>query len=399
MFFFMEVILSFLRVFIQESLQLLILQLQSLAMSVEAPQMIPGIVGLGKAVGDRKITNDDIIGMIDLSDWQAKRDDRPNRKVRTAAEIMPTLLRPVGIESRNWVSERTTRVNSELAFEALLEAIAMSGFDKNDLKGITVGTMTQDNIGSPVASILQDKLGHPNEGHFRDVGAACVGFLHALNVVYTNLTSPLGAGSPQAAIGSEILSRAINPKDPNTFPLFADAAGAVVVANMPDRQNLLAHVAFDFGADGSLRDDLGVKAGGSLMPTTAETIEEGLNFIHMNGPIVAREAVRRMTESAERVLEKAGVTKGEILLVIPHQANLELIKAVVRNLEIPFDEKVFTNIEYTGNTSAASIPVAMSDAYHAGRLLPNEFVLMCSFGAGMTYGSAVIPLVGLPLKH
>jgi 3-oxoacyl-[acyl-carrier-protein] synthase-3 len=359
-------------------------------------EKIPGIVGLGKAVGSITISTEEVLDKIDFSEWEKKRgENRASHNSRGLKAVARKVIEPTGVLERHWIGEGET--TSTMAAEAINQACEMAGIDSSELKGITIATMSQDNGGTPASSMLQEKLGLANEGRYRDIAAACVGFVHALEIVYTNLTSPLGGEGPQAVVGAEVLSPLANPKDPQTYPLFGDAAGAAIVKMVPDKQGLFSKIAFVTGADGRYSEELGIRAGGSRVPMSHEALDRGDHLIHMNGPVVAREAVRRMSEYVEYAMEKANVRPGDLLLLIPHQANLELIKNVAKNLNFPI-EKVAVSIDRMGNTSSASIPTAMRDAYDAGRLAPDSLIAICSFAAGMNFGAAVIPTAGLPDK-
>jgi 3-oxoacyl-[acyl-carrier-protein] synthase-3 len=217
-----------------------------------------------------------------------------------------------------------------------------------------------------------------------DVQAACSGFMYAL---VTGM-SMVGAGQSQLClvIGGDCNSRIINPKDLKTYPLFGDGAGAVLLAPGAPDQGLLA---YRLGADGSGGPLLQRQAGGSRIPPTPEAIEKGLHYLEMDGRAVFKWAVNILTDSVEEVLARAGLTASDLDLVIPHQANIRIINAATDVLGFPRD-KVFNNLERYGNTSGGSVPIAMDEARSAGHLNRKDKVLLSGFGAGLTWGTAIL---------
>lgn len=354
-------------------------------------EQIPAITGIGKAIGEKTVTNKDI------EDILRKHRGLVDKIIRRDG-VVERLMKRVGIEERRWAGKG--QATSDLALEALQGALKMAQIEPQELKALIVGTSSPDYLGVPVSAMLQEKIKSPNVGVYRDVQAACVGFLHTLDDVYKSLTSRLGPGGPQAVVGAEVLSRSIDPSRRETFLLFGDAAGAVIVENVRDKNRLSSRIAFSFGADGRFAEKLYIPAGGSKMPPSKETLQQNLHCMQMDGPLIAENAVKRMAESVKYVLKKANLKAGEINLLIPHQANREIIEDVAKELNFPKD-RVYINIQRYGNTSAASIPLAMKDAYDEGKLQAGEFVVLCAFGAGLEYGAAVIPMVGLDpnIKH
>lgn len=342
-------------------------------------EVIPVFKGLGKALGSRRVTNEDIAKMM-------------GRK----KEVIDRMMRGVGIQERPQVAEAET--TSTLAAGALLESLAMAQEKPENLKAIVVGTNSADYLGVALATMLQNLVGASTIGSYRDVHAGCMGFLHALDIVYKDLSSKFGQGGPQAVLGAEVLSRFIDPNDAATFPLFGDAAGAIIVDNIPDNNGFARYIKFYFGGDGQYTESLYVRGGGSRFPPSAETVEKGWHAMYMDGPTVEKYAVSQMAESVKRVMEMVRITNDDVLLLIPHQANLGIIKKMAQMLNFPF-ERVYTNIEKMGNTSTASIPVALTDAHDEGKLPSNELIVICGFGAGFNFGAAVIPTVGLPPKE
>jgi 3-oxoacyl-[acyl-carrier-protein] synthase-3 len=218
-----------------------------------------------------------------------------------------------------------------------------------------------------------------------DLGAGCAGFVYELVAGAALLTA--GGLGHVLVVGAETLSRIIDPTDRTTCVLFGDAAAGVVLEASPeDGPGLLA---FDLGCDGSLAGLLQVPAGGSRRPTTAETLAEGLQFLQMQGPEVFRRAVRAVVDSAQTTLARAGVTASQVDWFVPHQANARILDAAAQRLGIPA-ERTIVNIDRYGNTSAASIPLALAEAADAGQLHDGQLVLMSGFGAGLTWGSALL---------
>jgi 3-oxoacyl-[acyl-carrier-protein] synthase-3 len=218
-----------------------------------------------------------------------------------------------------------------------------------------------------------------------DLGAGCAGFVYEL-VTGASLLASGGLGHV-LVVGAETLSRIIDPEDRTTCILFGDGAAALVLEASPDDGPGL--LSFDLGCDGSLAGLLEVQAGGSRRPTTAETLADGLQYLKMQGPEVFRRAVRVVVESANTAMTRADVASSDIDWFIPHQANARIIDAAASRLGIP-SERTIVNIERYGNTSAASIPLAMAEAADAGQFEDGQLVLVSGFGAGMTWGSAVL---------
>jgi 3-oxoacyl-[acyl-carrier-protein] synthase-3 len=229
---------------------------------------------------------------------------------------------------------------------------------------------------------VQDRLGADKAGAF-DLLAACSGFIFALNIA----TQAIRSGSIKNAlvIGSETLSRIVDWNDRGTCILFGDGAGAFVLQAREERAGVVSAI---MRSDGSGGDLLYVPAGGSRTPASIETVTNGKHYIHMNGREVFRFATRAMSQSAEEAIKEAGITKADIQLVIPHQANLRIIEAAMRNLEIPM-ERCMVNLDRFGNTSTASIPIATCEAVQQGRLKAGDKVVFVGFGGGLTWGSAV----------
>jgi 3-oxoacyl-[acyl-carrier-protein] synthase-3 len=270
-----------------------------------------------------------------------------------------------------------------MALQAARRALADARMDAKDLDAIIMGTVTPDYPFPSSACVLEDMLGARNVFSF-DVGAACSGFLNALSVADSFIS--MGKINNALVVGSDALSRLLNWKDRGTCILFGDAAGAVVLGATENGSGVLST---RLRTDGSYVKTLYVPAGGSLKPATAETVRRNEHTITMNGKEVFKIAVRSMEEISRQALADAGVEINQVSLVIPHQANRRIIVALAERLGISL-EKVVVNLDKYGNTSAASIPVALDEARRQGRIKPGDIVLLNAFGGGFTWGAAVV---------
>lgn len=350
-------------------------------MSVE---MRPEIIGLGKAQGSRVITNFDVAQMMD--------EHRKDGERGIPAKVVDRLAKRVGLDKRGWLNEGEGA--SHLGTIATKQAMEMAGITIGDVKSVIVATGLPDYLGVPTGTIIVENLGGNQKIQTADISGACPGFFHALKGVTDSLSNPYGIGGPQVCVAAEPASKGINARVPETYMLFGDGGGAFVM-DLVDVDSSSPRFIFDFGNDPSLRENLYVPAGGSRIPTTRQSLEQNLNCIRMDGPIVKEAAIRYMTEIAESVLVKAHMTLADVDLVIPHQANLEIIKGVAENLQVP-DEKLYVNIQRYGNTSAASVPIAIREAWEEGKLKKGDKVLAVTFGAGLNFAGAVIPMNALP---
>ena len=319
------------------------------------------IAGWGTAVPEGRLTNADLERRVDTSDqWIVERTGIRERRVAGPDETTATL-----------------------AVAAGAAAIKSAGITPLDVELLIVATATPEQPIPHTGAFVGDRLGL-RCGSF-DLGAGCAGFVYEL-VAGGSLLATGGLGHV-LVIGSETLSRIIDPADRTTCILFGDAAAALVLEASPDDGPGL--LAFDLGCDGSLAGLLQVPAGGSRRPTTAETLAEGLQFLQMQGPEVFRRAVRVVVESAGATLGRAGVASSQVDWFVPHQANARIIEAAANRLGIP-PERTIVNISRYGNTSAASIPLALAEAADDGRLEDGQLILLSGFGAGMTWGSALL---------
>ncbi|NQD67545.1 ketoacyl-ACP synthase III [Bacillus haikouensis] len=306
--------------------------------------MNAGIIGIGRYLPEKVLTNADLEKMVDTSDeW-----------IRTRT----------GIEQRRVAGEHIN--TSDMAFEAAKKAIADADISAEDLDLILVATVTPDRPFPSVACQLQDRLG-AKKAAAMDISAACAGFMYGMitgkqfivNGVYKNIL----------VIGVEKLSRITDWDDRNTAVLFGDAAGAAVLGPVPDGKGILA---FELGADGS----------------GAKHLYQEENIV-MNGREVFKFAVRQMGESSVNVIEKAGLKKEDVDFLIPHQANIRIMEAARQRLDLPI-EKMSKTVNKYGNTSAASIPVSLVEDVEDGRIKDNDVVVMVGFGGGLTWGAIVM---------
>ncbi|MBM3659511.1 MAG: ketoacyl-ACP synthase III [Actinobacteria bacterium] len=319
------------------------------------------IAGWGSAVPEGRLTNADLEARVETSDeWIVERTGIRERRVATEDET-----------------------TASLAIAAGAAAIKSAGITPEEVDQLVVATATPEQPIPHTGAFVGDGLGL-RCGSF-DMNVGCAGFIYGL-VAGAAL---LQAGNLRhvLVIGAETLSRIVDPRDRGTCILFGDGAAAVVLA--PTGDDGPGILGWDTGCDGSATGLLGIPAGGSRLPATSDTIDEGLQFIKMQGQEVFRRAVRAVVDSANLALERAGITAGDIDWFIPHQANLRIIEAAANRLGID-RERTIVNIERFGNTSAASIPLAMTEAADAGRLTDGDLILISGFGAGMSWGSAVL---------
>jgi 3-oxoacyl-[acyl-carrier-protein] synthase-3 len=309
---------------------------------------------------------------------------------RTNAELEATLE-----TNDQWITERTgikerriaaaDETTASMATAAGAAAIKDAGLTPSDIDLIIVATATPDQIVPSTASFVADNLGLTC-GAF-DLGAACAGF--AYSVVVGSSMIATGGVKNVLVIGAETISRFLNPEDRSTMVIFGDGAGAAVLRACESTDDGPGLLGWDLGVDGSAAHLIEVRAGGSRLPTTQETLANGDNFLSMQGNEVFRKAVRAVVESAGLALEKAGKTMADVDLFVPHQANVRIIEAVNQRLDFPM-EKTVVNIDRYGNTSAASIPLALVEAAQEGRLADGDLVLLSGFGAGMTWASVLL---------
>ncbi|MDP3024126.1 MAG: beta-ketoacyl-ACP synthase III [candidate division Zixibacteria bacterium] len=320
------------------------------------------ITGTGSFTPEKVLTNADLEKMVETTDeWITTRS---------------------GIKERRIADKETAA--SDLSFEATKKAMAEAKIKPEELDLILIGTVTPDYLLPSTACILQDRLGAKNAA-VMDIVAACSGFLYGLSVAQAFIYS--GKYKTILVIGVEVLSKITNWNDRNTCVLFGDGAGAAIVQRT--QENNKGILATYLCGDGSLANLLHIPVGGTRTPLTKENIDKGDQYIKMEGSEVFKSAVRSMEDAATRALKEANISAEQIDLLIPHQANIRIIEATAKRLKMPM-EKVFVNIDKYGNTSSASIPIALDEARKSGRIKPGDITLLVAFGAGFTWGSAVI---------
>lgn len=291
------------------------------------------------------------------------------------------------IVSRTGIRERRIaaedQASSDLAVEASRKALEAAGVTADQLDLIIVATVTPDMMFPATACLLQDRLGAKKAAAF-DLSAACSGFLYGIATASQFIQS--GMYRYALVVGVDCLSKITNWEDRNTCVLFGDGAGAVVLGPVEEGSGFLS---FELGADGSGGDLLKQPAGGSRLPASRDTVDGRLHTISMAGREVFKFAVRVMGNAAEEALAKAGMTKEDIDFLVPHQANTRIIDAAVKRFGLS-EEKVIINLDRFGNMSSASIPVALDEALHQGRIKKGNTLVLVGFGGGLTWGAAVL---------
>lgn len=319
------------------------------------------IIGTGSSIPAKVLTNQDLAAMVDTSDeWITTRTGIKERRIASDGESVSTF-----------------------AYRAALNALDMAGVTPDELDMIIVGTITPDMPTPSVACILQHKLKATRAWSF-DVSAGCTGFLYSLALA----DNCIKADSCRKAlvVGTETLSKITDYQDRTTCILFGDGAGAVVVSRERGERGILSTHLYSDGAYGDL---LYMPGGGSANPATHTSIDNRLHYLKMDGNKVFKIAVKSLEEAALTALNHNKVTGNDLDLLISHQANLRIIQAIAKRLDLP-PEKIFMNIEKYGNTSSASVPIALDEANRQHRIKKNDLVLLDAFGAGFTWGSALI---------
>ncbi len=320
-----------------------------------------GIAGLGSYAPERVMTNQDFERLVDTSDeWIVQR---------------------TGIRERRFAAD--DQATSDLCLVAARRALEAAGIGPEELDLVIVGTLTPDYLLPSCSCLVQHGLGARNAGAF-DVAAACTGFLTALHAAEAFIAA--GRARRVLAIGAETLSRFLDLSDRTSCILFGDAAGAAVVAPLEEcRRGEVLRTRL--GADGSAFEMIHMKGGGSRLPPSHETVERGEHFIRLRGREVYRFAVTKMADLIREMT--AGFEPEEIGLIVPHQVNQRIIEAAMDRVGWPLD-KVVSNIDRYGNTSAATVPVALDEAWRTGRLEPGKLVVLVAFGAGLTWGGSLL---------
>ncbi len=286
-----------------------------------------------------------------------------------------------GIKERR-IADKDTN-SSDMAGNALQSALQMAGVDGEEIDALILGTVTPDYRLPSTACIVQEKVGLPKAVCY-DIVAACTGFINGLEIARAYIES--GLYRKVAVVGVEKLSSITNYEDRNTCVLFGDAAGAAIVSADDSGAGVLSTYML---SDGSMKEWLWIPTGGTVTPHEKGFAFDGSDKIHMAGSDVYKVAVRAMHDAALKAIEKAGIEASDISLVVPHQANIRIIDGLTKRLKID-KSKVFLNIDKYGNTSAASVPMALDEANRAGKIKEGDNILMVAFGGGMIWGSALV---------
>ncbi len=319
------------------------------------------IVSTGSYIPEKVLTNKDLEKMVDTSDeWISTR---------------------TGIRRRHIARE--DEAASNLAYEASVKALEKGGISPKELDMIIVATITPDMLFPATACILQDKLGARGIPAF-DLEAACSGFLYALSIASQFIAT--GTYRTILVVASETLSKIIDWQDRNTCVIFADGAGAAILRPSEDGGGIISSY---LGADGSGANLVGVPAGGSRKPASLETVKNREHYMKMRGNELFKRAIKVMVEAIDKVLEMSNLAYEDIDFFIPHQANIRIIQAVAKRVNLPM-EKVYVNLHECGNISAASIAVALDQAVDEGKIKKGDKILLASFGGGLTWGSMII---------
>ncbi|MCD4819191.1 MAG: ketoacyl-ACP synthase III [Candidatus Cloacimonetes bacterium] len=320
-----------------------------------------GIAGTGFYIPERILTNFDLEKIVDTTDeW-----------IRTRT----------GIEERRTASDE--EATSDLAAKAGEKALKDADINPKEIDLLIIATHFPDHHFPSTACITQHKLGMKNAVCF-DLSAACTGSIYSLYVAESLMKN--SNYKTAMIIGTEIFSRTVDWQDRNTCILFGDGAGAIILKKGQKEKSIIS---FDFGSDGSNADLIKIPAGGSRLPPTINTIRNKQHYIQMEGKKVYRFAKKMMVHSVNKALEKAELSRKDIDLLIPHQANIRILKAVAKKLHLPL-EKIMINLQKYGNTSAASIPIALDEAISEGKIKEGDIVVLTAFGAGLTWGEIVI---------
>ncbi|MCL6637808.1 MAG: ketoacyl-ACP synthase III [Alicyclobacillus sp.] len=325
--------------------------------------MRAGILGTGSALPQRVLTNADLEQMVDTNDeWIVTRTGIRERRIAEPGET-----------------------TSDYAVAACQQALTRAGVEAAAVDMVICATVTPDMVFPATACLVQDRIGAVNAGAF-DLSAACTGFLYGLACAAAMVQA--GLNRYVLVCAADLLSRITDYEDRKTCVLFGDGAGAVLVGPVSEGRGFLS---FDLGSDGSGGHFLYLPAGGSKMPASLETISNRQHYLKMEGQETFKFAVKAMASSTERVLETAGLTKDDIDLLVPHQANIRIIDAARKRFGLD-EDKVAVTIHKYGNTSASSIPIALDEAVQEGRVGSGDVVVMVGFGGGLTWGAAAVRL-------
>ncbi|MBI3622304.1 MAG: ketoacyl-ACP synthase III [Nitrospirae bacterium] len=319
------------------------------------------VTGTGAYLPERRLTNQELERTVETSDrWIVERTGIRERRIAAPEEA-----------------------TSDLAAAAGRQALEAAGVPASSVDLIIVATATPDMLFPSTACLVQERLGAKQAFAF-DLSAACTGFLYALAVADQYIRA--GTYRTVLVIGAEVLSRMVDWTDRTTCILFGDGAGAAVLQADRGRHGILST---HLHSDGALWDLIHIPGGGSRRPPSAETLADRMNFVKMKGSETFRVAVRALEEVAREALAANNLSTDQLALIVPHQANLRILQAVAERLAVPA-EKVMINVDRYGNTSAASIPIALDEAVRGGRVKTDDLLLLEAFGAGLTWGAAVV---------
>ncbi len=319
------------------------------------------ITGIGSYLPGKVLTNYDLEKMVDTSDdW---------------------IIQRTGIKERRVVENG--QITSDLATQASLRAMEDAGVSPHDLDMIITSTITPDHIFPSTSCFIQQKLGATRASAF-DILAACAGFIYALSIGQSFVNS--GAMETVLVVGAECLSTITDYTDRTTCVLFGDGAGAVVIQKSSTKHEILST---SLAADGSQADVLIMPGGGAKIPASLESVQQRTHYIQFRGKEVFKLAINNITNLILETVKRNSLAIEDIDLIIPHQSNLRIIEATMEKLGLPM-EKAFVNIDKYGNTSSASIPIAIDEARKEGRLSKGDLVMLVAFGSGLTWGSSVI---------
>lgn len=320
-----------------------------------------GIIGTGMYVPERIMTNFDLEKIVETTDeWITTRTGIKERRIAADEEAC-----------------------SDLAVKAAERALADAGVTAEEIELIIVATITPDFAFPATAALVQHKIGAKKAAAF-DLEAACTGLVYSIAVGANFIAT--GMYKKVLVIGSEALSKITDWKDRNTCVLFGDGASAVVLGEVGEGEGLLS---YHLSADGSGGEYLDMPGGGSRNPATVDTVNNRMHFLKMKGQDVFKFAVTALPETVLNTLEKAGVSADEIKMIVPHQANYRIIGSAAKRLSIDV-EKFYMNMDRYGNTSSASIGIALDEAVKAGKIVKGDYIVLVGFGAGLTYGSCLI---------
>jgi 3-oxoacyl-[acyl-carrier-protein] synthase-3 len=320
-----------------------------------------GIIGMGHAYPSGVLTNADLEKIVETSDeWITTR---------------------TGIKQRHKAAEN--EYTSQFGTLAAQRALERSGLQPEDIDIIICATTTPDQIMPSTGALIQAQIGATNAAGM-DVFAACSGFLYGLTLVESMIKT--GQVRNALVIGAEVLTKYVDYTDRSTCVIFGDGAGAAVIGAVPENKGILAT---KIRSDGRYEEQLYAPGGGTKIGTSYKTIDDGMHFFKMKGNELFKVAVRSMAEVSAEMVARAGYTIDDVDLVIPHQANQRITDAVASRLGVP-EEKVYSNIAQHGNTSSASIPIALDECIEAGKIKEGSLVLLTAFGGGATWGATVV---------